>query len=112
MMEATFQYEPFGEDDTSAFGDFIDCAVEHLRDLNVSDVNVVLDKMVQSFTISILTEALERDSAETIIGKGMGAIRTAFHHCGVHTPNWPPVDDFIFGGVSLRPVNVREPVPA
>lgn len=112
-MEATFTYVMVPADGDVPIGDYIDCVVDHLQnELGVSDVQVVLDKREQSFTIGLLTSALAQDSAEAIVGRGMGALRTALHACGVHTPSWPMIDDLKFGGVSLRPVTVREPVPA
>ena len=109
-MDVHFAYEMFEGEDPGQIGDFMDGVVEHLQDaLSVDDVSLILDEENRSFMVSMLTETVEGDAVETMVGKGMGALRTALHFCGGHTPDWPEINEALrFNGVSLTPADVPE----
>ena len=100
-VEADFSYT--FDDDGGDIVAFMDTVVDHLVEaLGADDVFVVLNEDVQTFSISTLVPSYEGESVETIVGKGMGLFRTAFHACDAVTPNWPA--PHATGGVRVTPV--------
>lgn len=99
-VEADFNYKFDG--DGGDIVAFMDTVVDHLTEaLEAKDVFVILDEDAQTFTLSSLVTSYEGESVETIVGKGMGLFRTAFHACNASTPNWSP---HATGGVRVTPV--------
>lgn len=97
VLEASFSYT-FSDDETPDISSFLDQVVDHLQDdLGVGDVTVVLDKGVSEFSMSLLIPSYDQESIETVVGKGMGLLRTAFHKCEAHTPGWPTVHEALLG---------------
>lgn len=106
-LDAAFSYsftEDAAENDiTSA----LDSIVEHLEDcLGVEDVFVVCDEHARTFTVSQLVASNELDSIETVVGRGMGALRTAFHACDNHTPGWPSPQEALLS-VHVSPTQIE-----
>lgn len=91
-VEADFTYSFDGEG-----GDivaFMDSVVDHINEsLDADDVFVVLNEDNQSFTISCVVTSPDGESIETVVGKGMGLFRTAFHACNGSTPDWPTLNE-------------------
>jgi hypothetical protein len=112
VLEAEFGYTfeagitPEGEvaepGDISAF---LDSVVDHLDKLDTQDVSLVLDAATAVFWVSILIPSQEEESIETVVGKGMGLLRTAFHACNANTQSWPTVKE-AFKGVRVTPARV------
>ncbi|MDQ1745785.1 MAG: hypothetical protein QOD07_48 [Frankiaceae bacterium] len=102
LLEADFSYtmtesdgEHTGYDDITQF---LDAVVTHLEDaLAVEDVTLVLDEEGQAFSVSLLVTSPAEESIETVVGKGMGLLRTAFHACDGHTPGWPGLKQMLMG---------------
>lgn len=108
-FEADFRYTPL-DDDVAPIGEFMNGVTDHLLDLGAEDLHVVLDKQDTLVTIALLMSANAGESTETTIGKALGTMRTAFHHCGAHTPAWPMPRDLILAGVTLRQAPVADDI--
>lgn len=102
-LEAHFSYDLTGGDESIV--PFLDAVTEHLRELGVEDVFVVSDEAAHEFTTSQLITSTAGESIETVVGKGMGALRTAFHTCQGQTPGWPATREALLS-VSVSPVQV------
>lgn len=103
-LEAHFGYMLTGEE---SIVPFLDAVTEHLRELGVEDVFVVSDETEREFTTSQLVTSNAGESIETVVGKGMGALRAAFHACQGQTPDWPMPKEALLS-VSVSPVRVVE----
>lgn len=100
-VEADFSYK-FAAADGDIVA-FMDTVVDHLTEaLHAEDVFVVLDEDRATFALHTLVPSYEGESVETIVGKGMGLFRTAFHACNASTPNWPKAH--ATGGVRVTPI--------
>lgn len=116
VLEAVFSYV-FTEDDNDDHNEydnitsFLDGVVTHLEnDLSYEGVTVVLNEEKSMFVCSLLVPSASEESIETVVGKGMGAIRTAFHACNGHTPGWPALKE-ILQGVHVTPADMGANVP-
>lgn len=101
-LDAKFSYT-LGDDDDIVV--FLDDVVQHLEDLGVDDVIVALDSADQVFTVSQLIGSTTGESVETVVGKGLGALRTAFHACNGGTNGWPTIKE-AFLGVNVEPATL------
>jgi hypothetical protein len=68
---------------------YLESVVEHLDGLAADDVTLVVDEDAKWFSLSVLVSAYEAESIESVVGKALGLLRTAFHACDVATPGWP-----------------------
>jgi hypothetical protein len=81
----------FTDPATDASG-FFEAIVSHLYDLDAQDVFLAIDHKAATFTLSLMVEAQE-EKMESIIAKGLGTMRSAFHACGASTPDWPTASE-------------------
>lgn len=94
-LDARFSYTL--TPDEKSIVKFMDRVVAHLESLGVEDVMVVSDEDAQTFMISQLVGSSEGETIETVVGKGMGALRTAFHVCDGRTDDWPTPREALLG---------------
>lgn len=87
VIDARFSYTPKAEE--APISDFLDLVMEHLDELGARDVFIALDQDRREFTLSHVVISNAGESIETVVGKGMGVLRTAFHACEGDTPSWP-----------------------
>jgi hypothetical protein len=92
-LEAKFSYEAEPHDQLEMF-DLLDNVVDHLYELGAHDVNVVADGE-GTFTLSLAVDNRPGEIIETVIGRGMGTVRAAFHACEASTPNWPKINEML-----------------
>jgi acid phosphatase family membrane protein YuiD len=104
-MAADFDY--FVLNEAARLEDFFNDVAEHLAQLGAEDISIMLDENKQSFSVSLLVASQEYESIETVVGKGMGMIRTALHFCNARTPQWPTAQDALFRGVEVRPATLK-----
>lgn len=93
-LDATFDYVP-GEGEPTELDTMLDNVVEHLMDLDARDVNIVADTSINTFALSHVVLAHPGESIETVLGRGMGTVRAAFHACEAGTPGWPSLDKML-----------------
>lgn len=93
VLDARFSYTVGSEE--APIHEFLDLVTDHLDDLGARDVLIVLDEDVKEFTLSHVVTSNAGESIETVVGKGMGVIRTAFHACEGHTPSWPKLPEVL-----------------
>ena len=86
-LDAAFSYTLVEGEDSIV--EFLDAVSDHLDELGAADVLIVADEDAQTFTISQLVASHDGESIETVVGKGMGLLRTAFHACQGTTSGWP-----------------------
>lgn len=120
-VDASFRYLP-AETDEFTMDETLDQIVDHLYELGVEDLNVVADTVKSIVDISLAVPAHSGDSIETVIGKAMGMLRTAFHACDAGTPGWPSTSWEMLLTASVKPTPMlpvdapaapgREAVPA
>lgn len=109
VLEADFSYT-YDEGEEGDIESFLDQTVTHLEDeLGADDVTLVLDKADSTFSISLLVPSHKAESIETVVGKGMGLLRTSFHACNAGTPNWPtPREALLSVRVTFAPLIDQE----
>ena len=91
-----------GETPDDSMEDLLDKVDHHLAEvLGARGVHVVSDGESDTFVVSMLVEANAGDSPETVVGMGLGTIRTAFHAHDANTPGWEAAVP-TFQGVALE----------
>lgn len=103
-VEADFKYDIDSE--AIPTEEFFDAVAGHLAQLGAEDIMIVLDGDSRCFSLSLLVASREHESIETVVGKGMGLMRTAFHACDARTPRWPSMDKAL-RSMLVTPVDIR-----
>ena len=102
-VEADFSYDKFTS--TEHLTQFVDDVADHLYGLDGEDISISLNRDKAELSVSLLISSHEYESIETVVGKAMGMMRTAFHACNAATPHWPTIgQDFL--SVHVRPAIV------
>lgn len=101
MLEATFEYKSEPSDEFT-MDQTLDRVVDHLYDLDAQDVSVVANCDAGEFVLSHVVNAHPGESIETVLGRGMGTVRAAFHASEAKTHGWPDVSDMLLY-VSVHP---------
>ncbi|KAA1378314.1 hypothetical protein [Aeromicrobium fastidiosum] len=104
-LEATFAYVAY-ESDSYTMDATLDQIVDHLLDLDARDVSLVADlgddQSDGQFALSLIVPSHPGESIETVLGRGMGTVRAAFHACEAATPGWPSLSEMLTY-VSVQP---------
>lgn len=105
VLDAKFSFTFEGEGEPDIVG-FLDHVVEHLETLGADDVFIVSDENGQTFLVSQVIASNDGETIETVVGKGMGLLRTSFHACDGSTPGWPTAEQALLS-VHIAPVELH-----